>query len=462
MCADLIKDQIDHNLDKLENECRRSPLFAWSNGLTELDYTPPILYISPTNACSHSCRICAHKTAMRRGVRDDGERQRGLMDWDRFTAIADQVPEDVTRIYFYKHGEPLLHPRYLEMLQYLRSKVGTRVEIALSTNATHLKEGMFPVLLDNLNVILFSIYGLDRQTFKELHGRDDFEPIMAKIKKFHEFYLGYDKPKSEVYFNFVRQEGNADVSDEEVESFFVENFPAFHNAIHGVYNFGGRISEGNYQVLDEADKSFYPVCIFPFVVTTVLWDGFISHCMVDVEELVHNGRVPEENLKELVNHPGLIDYRRASLEGDFQTLAQRRLGCGECNWLFHLRAQGLNYFTLRTKQIAKSFELSGLDDLKLSGEEYLYSGLLNYLRGELDQALGNFVAAQEIITAPEIRSKAVEWEAFVRAVYRRRRHLERWERAFNEEGLSIRSIFKTTYFETTYDGRQKRIDKHSF
>ncbi|KIX11499.1 radical SAM/SPASM domain-containing protein [Dethiosulfatarculus sandiegensis] len=460
---DQVQAQVLSRMGSLEKECRRSPLYAWSNGLTELDYFPPILYISPTNACTHRCAICAHKDYMRKGLSETGERQRGLMDWDRFRAICEQIPDDVARIYFYKHGEPLLHPRYLEMVQYLRQKVGDKVEIAISTNATHLRKEMARPLADAFDVILLSTYGLDRQTFASLHGKDDFGKVMANIKDFHDQYAAMPSPRSKVYFNFVRQAGNLHHSDDEVEEFMISKFPYFHNSIHGVYNFGGRISEGNFGIFEQEDKSDFPVCVFPYTIFTVLWDGWVSHCMVDVEEVFHgNGRAPDSSLMDLLNHPGLIDYRRASVQRDFPALWQRRLACEKCNWLFHLRAQSLNYLTLKTKQIAEGFKLTGHEGLELSAAEMLYNGLVKYLEGDMAGAAGGMLLASEVAGEDWIREKAALWEKNLRKVYAQRHALEKWEKAFNNEGITMRHLFKTTYFESSEQGRKKRLDEHNF
>ena len=368
--ADMIRKNVRANLAELERHCLRSPIYAWSNQLTKLEYTPPIMYISATNLCSHHCEICPHKTLMRKGKYPSGQRRQGIISRKRLRDIADAIPEGVARIYFYKQGEPLLHPHYMEMAQYLREKVGDQVELAISTNASHLWLHLAQPLIDTLDVIVFSLYALERESFTRLHGKDNFEKVMKHLKSFHDVYVRTPSPRAKIYLNFVRQDGNRQYHQEEVEKFFQQHFPAFNHALHGVFNWGGEIPQGNYSILCREDKSDYPVCIFPYTASVVLWDGWVAPCIVDIREEDHNGRIPEMPLNEVVNHPGLVDFRKAFVARDFSALTKRGHFCARCNWLFQLRAQSLNYLSLYTKKIAEKYEIDD-ESMQLSADDHM-------------------------------------------------------------------------------------------
>jgi hypothetical protein len=455
-----LRQTVQNRLPELEKHCLNSPMYAWSNQLTKLEYVPPVLYISATNICSHRCEVCPHKTLMRKGRDADGTRRQGVISKERLRGIADAIPEGVARIYFYKQGEPLLHPHYIEMASYLRSRIADDVEMAISTNASHLWPHLAEPLLDTFDVIVFSLYALDRETFARLHGKDNFEKVMNHLKAFHDIYAGAPSPRAKIYLNFVRQDGNRQYHQEEVEQFFQKHFPAFNHAMHGVFNWGGEIPQGNYRILDHEDKSDYPVCIFPYTASVVLWDGWLAPCIVDIREEDHNGRVPEMPLNEVVNHPGLVDFRKASVERDFDALTNRGVFCARCNWLFQLRAQSLNYLSLYTKKIADKYAIED-EAMQISAEEMLYAGLLAYLRGQSDLALGRFAAAEMSTSDEALKQKAVFWQGAVKAIFAQRSHMEDWEREFNAEGLSLRDAGRTVYFENQGQNRVARLDDNS-
>lgn len=458
--AEEIRQKVRGRLEELEKHCLHSPIYAWSNQLTKLEYTPPVLYISATNICSHRCEVCPHKTLMRKGRETNGQRRQGIITRERLRDIADSIPEGVARIYFYKQGEPLLHPHYVEMAQYLRQQIGDDVEMAISTNASHLWPRLAQPLIETFDVIVFSLYALEKETFARLHGKDNFERVMSHLKSFHDIYAGTSAPRAKIYLNFVRQDGNKKYTHEEIELFFQKHFPAFNHAMHGVFNWGGKIPQGNYRILDREDKSDYPVCIFPYTASVALWDGWMSPCIVDIYEEDHNGQVPETPLTELVNHPGLVDFRRAFVERDFKALTERGQSCARCNWLFQLRAQSLNYLSLYSKKIADRYAIED-EAMQVSADEMLYQGLLAYLRGQPDQALGRFTAAEMSTDRPELKQKAVFWQGAVKTIYAQRTQMEKWEQEFNAEGLSLRDAGRTIYFENLGRNRVTRLDDNS-
>lgn len=447
------------NLEKLEKEALRSPAYAWSNGISTIEYIPPVLYICPTNFCTHSCNICAHKEFMRRGLNSQGEKQRGMLTWDRFKKIVDQIPDQVARIYFYKQGEPLLNKNFNKMAKYLRQKVGEDVELALSTNGTVLSEKHHEALIENFNIVVFSIYSLNRETFKKLHGQDTFEKVIFNYKLFHDRYEKKGEERLKVYFNYVRQEGNRHETDDEVAKFFQTNFPKFNIGIHDTFNFGGRIDEGNLKIFDSNDKSMYPVCIFPWTVFTILWDGWVSQCMVDVEEsYLNNGRIPEKSIKNTINHPELVANRKAMHTGDFSNFYTKKLNCGTCSWLFHLQAQSLKYLSLYTKKVAKDFQIKYEHRCLVTSSEYLYEGYIKYLEGNIETAINYFLNAQIIATNTRDKIKAKSWFKNCVSIIRMKSNLEKWENYFNKEGITLRDLFVTKYLEMSGNEYKWRIE----
>ena len=120
---------------------------------------PHKVYVEPTSACNLSCATC---------VRHAWEEPEGFMAWETFEAVVDALaPIDghvvepaLSRprtIAFMGLGEPLLHPRFLDMVR-LAKRRGLRAEV--TTNALLLGADLAAGLLEaSLDQLVVSIDG---------------------------------------------------------------------------------------------------------------------------------------------------------------------------------------------------------------------------------------------------------------------------------------------------------------
>ena len=262
------------NGKELETLCKRSPLYAWSNRKNTVDQEPWLVYIGITNACNYRCLVCARKDVMRKEV--------GMMDFTLFTEIVDKLPEGVRRIYLMKQGEPLLHPKLPEMLKYLKGK-RPDIEVALHTNAAKLNRELSKTIVMYVDFLAVSIFSIYPDTYKRVHGADNFDLVIKNVKKFL-------KVKEEIqndvkmYVDYVRQNDNVRETDEQVFNFFESEFPGFSVGIHWCANFLGFGEQGHLVIYDRLPYDQFPTCVFPWVSFTICWDGLVDYCFVDPEE----------------------------------------------------------------------------------------------------------------------------------------------------------------------------------
>ena len=79
---------------------------------------PPYLLIEPVSACNLRCPMCFQidKTFTRKPFM-------GVMEWDLFTKVVDEANDiGVGAITLASRGEPTMHPKYGDMLKYIRDK----------------------------------------------------------------------------------------------------------------------------------------------------------------------------------------------------------------------------------------------------------------------------------------------------------------------------------------------------
>lgn len=140
---------------------------------------PPCLQIEPTSICNFRCIMCyqidetfSHKSS---GFM-------GHMKLDLFKKTIDQVAGHVEAITLASRGEPLLHPRILEMLDYCRGKF---LALKLNTNAALLNERLIHGLLaSDLQTLAFSIDSVEKESYEKIRVNGNFEKLMANLELF--------------------------------------------------------------------------------------------------------------------------------------------------------------------------------------------------------------------------------------------------------------------------------------
>ncbi len=111
-----------------------------------------------------------------------------LINFDLYTSIIDQaVKLDVPSVKLIWRGEPLLHPKVKELIQY--AKQSGIIEVIINTNATNLDEKKANELIDSgLDQLIYSFDGGTKETYEKMRpGRfkkNKFEDVYNNIKNF--------------------------------------------------------------------------------------------------------------------------------------------------------------------------------------------------------------------------------------------------------------------------------------
>ena len=161
---------------------------AYRARLTRPPTFPDRMYLESTNACNLRCIMCP--TGLGKQVRPVG-----FMDYDLFTRIVDEMAPRVSMTTLHIWGEPLLHPRIVDMIAYCRAR-GLPSEI--STNATLLTPEMGSRILQaGLGTIYLCLDGATPQTYERVRRRADYEETRANIEAFlaERRRLGLSRPR---------------------------------------------------------------------------------------------------------------------------------------------------------------------------------------------------------------------------------------------------------------------------
>ena len=135
------------------------------------------LYIEPTNQCNLDCRTC---------MRNVWEEPLGMMS----DAVFDRVIEGLKAfsppptVFFGGFGEPLFHPRIVEMVRRAKA-LGSSVEMI--TNATLLTPALSKELIDaGLDMLWVSLDGASPDSYADIRLGAEFPQVVKNIAAFRD------------------------------------------------------------------------------------------------------------------------------------------------------------------------------------------------------------------------------------------------------------------------------------
>lgn len=134
---------------------------------------PPVLNVEPTNICNLRCPLCV--TGCRQMERPDG-----MMDYDLFRRIVDQVCRRVLYITLYHQGEPYLHPRFNDFVAYAKSR---GVYVNTSTNAHFFNhETAEAVVQSGLDSMIISLDGVTEEAYRHYRRGGSLRIVLEGIR----------------------------------------------------------------------------------------------------------------------------------------------------------------------------------------------------------------------------------------------------------------------------------------
>jgi len=315
-------------LDKLERATRwqRNQMLrpikytAYQTGQTRLVPPPDRLYIESTNICNLSCIMCPTG-------RKEQVRKKGYMDFELFKAIVDQMAPWVQATTLHIWGEPLMHPRLFDMIEYCH-KQGLRSEI--STNATLLDEKRSQRILDaGLSAIYLCLDGMRPETYELIRVNADYEKTNANIRRFIDLKQsgGYRTPF--VNLQIIEMEKTMGEVDEFVAAWKIPGVDRIN--VKPFDSWAGQVTDINALRPEDAQT---PVkryaCPNLWYHTHIYWDGRIAMCDRDFNLSYDLGNVRSDSGDVQVldnwNGPKMQELRRLHVQNTLEHVSP----CNTC------------------------------------------------------------------------------------------------------------------------------------
>lgn len=277
---------------------------------------PQNMLVELTNICNHNCIFCGY---------GEMKRKKCICDTEFTKDIIRQAYENGTReIGFYLIGEPFLNPNLEEFVKYSHD-LGFEY-IYLDTNGALADTDRVKKLIENgLDSIKISINAATRETYKLIHGKDDFETVLFNLKSLHEL-LVRKQYNLKVFVSFI--ENNINRGEiEELHSIFDKLVDKVY--VFSIWNQGGHSNKlvelGVVDSVNDIEPQPIP-CSMVFNRLHVTAEGFLDACCGDCEGLLAVVDLHEKSLLEAWNDDIFINLRRRHLQRRFEgTLCQNCL-----------------------------------------------------------------------------------------------------------------------------------------
>lgn len=137
---------------------------------------PDSVQIEPVGQCNLRCRMCPVQ------FRETGRpgQPRAFMDFDVFTRLIDQFP-DMRELHLQGLGEPMLHPRFFDMV---RLAAGRGILVSSNTNMTVMTEDHAQACVESgLGVLCVSLDGASAQTFEAIRIKARFASVLRNLRR---------------------------------------------------------------------------------------------------------------------------------------------------------------------------------------------------------------------------------------------------------------------------------------
>lgn len=278
---------------------------------------PSVVLVDTVSYCNLRCSMCVHK---------EMTRKRGVMTWDLYTKIIDEIAEKRpdARVWLVFFGEPLVikrkKPSIYDMIRYAKSKGLT--DVVVNSNACLMdREAAAKLIEAGLDGIYFGIDAFDAGTYSQLRVGGDYEQTVANVIGLIELKRELEADNPEVFVQFVEMDVNSDQ---------IDDFTAFWNS-HGAnvkirpkVSWGGLIEAPNL-VLKQEDR--WP-CYWAMRSLSVTDTGDVVLCPVDLDARCVVGEVRTSSISDVWNGR-LKEIRDTHLECRWDDLPEMCRGCGD-------------------------------------------------------------------------------------------------------------------------------------
>lgn len=274
---------------------------------------PFALQIELINSCNINCICCSAPI---------NTRKKGYMSLSLFKKIIDEASNiGIKKIKPFLHGESFLHPRFIEMVRYIKSK--KNLGIIITTNGSMLDEKKSKLLfqsgLDYEDEVVFSVLGYSKELHERVMQGIKHEDILTNIQTFLKLRRKYDS-NVRVLVSFSRMPEN-----EHEEKEFIK---FWQKKVDDVQIFNVSKSFKKYKDSKIVTPQRNKTCSVIWKILGIYWNGDVPICITDLNGDFIVGNLKDQSIVEIWNGKQFSSVRNLHRKNQFKKIPL----CSKCDF----------------------------------------------------------------------------------------------------------------------------------
>ena len=261
------------------------------------------IYLEITNNCNLNCNFCIKNSRLQK-----------FMSFDEFKVILNNINEYTKHLYFHILGEPLLHPKINEFIDYASKEF----KINITTNGYLINKINCNKNIRQFNISLHSFDEKYNKTLEE-YMNIIFDTVEELSKYTYVSYRFWLKNKySEKILDMINKKYNVNLN--------ITNLKNNSTITKNIF-----ISINEEFIWPDLNNNYYNesgTCYALRDHIGILVDGTIVPCCLDSKGIINLGNIFKDNLKDIQTKKRYIDM----LNG-FKNNNKCELLCKKCNYL---------------------------------------------------------------------------------------------------------------------------------
>lgn len=264
---------------------------------------PMMCVLSFVYVCNARCPNCPYTNSKIRSEYKD----RPFMNEDTFKIIADQCGKHGAWVRLSGGGEPMLHPKAVELIEYAK-KVGAKVGL-ITNGSCFTDENSMRLLKANVDMIEFSVDAADPETYARVRKGLRWEDLLKNVKRMVALRNKL-KSKTKIIASGVNQVG---VDIETIAAFWnplVDDFQKRKYLTWGINDPSNSADETPYLPPEERIP-----CPFIFERLNIDSRGRVMACGFDIAAVTDMGNIHEASIQDIWHGREFEEYRQQHLAG---------------------------------------------------------------------------------------------------------------------------------------------------
>jgi radical SAM protein with 4Fe4S-binding SPASM domain len=249
---------------------------------------PPYLLIEPVSTCNLRCPFCfqTDKSFTRKPFM-------GVIDFDFFKKIVDQADNlKVGAITLASRGEPTMHKRFIEMLEYIGQKENI-FEVKTNTNGTYLTEEIcHAIFKTNVTQVVISSDHYIKEDYERLRLGSNFEEVVKNVDMLFNIRKKY-YPESLTEIRISGIDNDRNLNRKKFKNFWIKRCDHV-TAGFPIERWNTYENEILPEMVDPCENLWDRMYVW--------FDGKVNPCDADYKSYLSYGNAKEYDIKELWNN----------------------------------------------------------------------------------------------------------------------------------------------------------------